>query len=156
MRSAIDPRWVLAAVMGLALPACNTGDGDDDAAMDEDTGTSGEGTSATDGEESVDETGDGASDGASDGAGASGSSGGSEETGEDLGPWDSLEERPCPEDSILTYENFGGPFMLNFCTGCHQSMLPADMRQDAPLEVNFDDIEDIRVWADRIWARSAD
>lgn len=148
MRCAVDPRWVLAAAIGLALPACNNDDGDDDAAMDEDTGTSGgEGTSATHGEESAD--------GSGDATGTSGGSG-SEETGEDLGPWDSLEERPCPEDSILTYENFGGPFMLNFCTGCHQSMLPADMRQDAPLEVNFDDVDDVRAWADRIWARSAD
>ena len=73
-----------------------------------------------------------------------------------MGPWSSLDERPCPEDSILTYENFGGPFMLSYCTGCHHSRLPADMRQMAPIDVNFDDIDDVRAWADRIWIRSAD
>ncbi|MBL4687632.1 MAG: hypothetical protein JKY37_23755 [Nannocystaceae bacterium] len=46
---------------------------------------------------------------------------GSDESGDtsNEGPWDSLEERPCPEDSFVTYENFGWPHMLTFCTGCH-------------------------------------
>lgn len=134
---------MLALVVGLGLPGCTGDEGDDDGvAMDESTGTAG-------GDET---TGGTAEDGTADETGSAGS----DETGENLGPWDSLAERPCPEDSILTYENFGGPFMLNFCTGCHQSMLPADMRQDSPIEVNFDDIDDVREWSDRIWARAAD
>lgn len=72
------------------------------------------------------------------------------------GPWPSLEERPCPDDSFLTYESFGGPFMLTYCTGCHHTRLPADQRQGAPIEVNFDDLEDIRERADRIWGRAGD
>lgn len=74
----------------------------------------------------------------------------------DEGPWDSLAERPCPEDSFVTFENFGWPHMLTFCNGCHSDMLPADMRQGAPIEINFGSIEDVRAHADRIWARAAD
>ena len=91
-------------------------------------------------------------------------SGGSEGTADETGndstagndTYDNLDERPCPDDSFLTYESFGGPFMLSYCTGCHHSRLPADQRQGAPIEANFDDLEAIRSWADRIWARAAD
>ncbi len=57
-------------------------------------------------------------------------------------------ETPQPpsecETSILTYENFGEPFMLDWCRGCHAEGVPADMRQDAPLALNFDDLGTIR------------
>ncbi|MCH9687756.1 MAG: hypothetical protein K0V04_40375 [Deltaproteobacteria bacterium] len=76
--------------------------------------------------------------------------------GEPMGPWNNLEERPCPDDNFLTYENFGGPFMLTYCTGCHGSGVPADMRQMAPLGVDFDDVEDVRTHAVNIWALAAD
>ena len=71
-------------------------------------------------------------------------------------PYASLAERPCPEDSVLTYENFGGPFMLGWCNGCHTSGLPEADRQGAPLGSDFDDITLIRAHKDRIWARSGD
>ena len=48
------------------------------------------------------------------------------------------------ETSILTYENFGEPFMLDWCRGCHAEGLPADMRQGAPSALNFDDLSTIR------------
>lgn len=86
-------------------------------------------------------------------------SGGDDEGGDegpDEGPWASLAERPCPEDSSLSYESFGGPFMLNWCNGCHSADLPEGMRQNAPLGVDFNTLEDIRRQADRIWARSGD
>ncbi len=70
--------------------------------------------------------------------------------------YDNLDDRPCPEDSFLTFENFGAMFFLNYCTGCHASGLPADQRQGAPVEVNFDDIGDIRQWDGVIWGRAAD
>lgn len=72
------------------------------------------------------------------------------------GPWASLDERPCPEDSILTSENFGAPFMLTYCNGCHSSSLGADERADAPLDMNFDTLADVRAQAPRIWMRAAD
>ncbi|MEM6995452.1 MAG: hypothetical protein AAF721_33390, partial [Myxococcota bacterium] len=79
-----------------------------------------EGSTSDDGE---------ASTGAADGSGSSGDP-------IDEGPWDTFEERPCPDDSFVTFENFGWPHMLTFCNGCHSSMLPADMRQGAPIEIN--------------------
>lgn len=70
--------------------------------------------------------------------------------------WNKLSERPCPEDSYLSWENAGGPYMLTYCTGCHSSELPANQRQGAPAGINFDSIDDVRTWAPRIWARAAD
>jgi len=74
----------------------------------------------------------------------------------DDGPWDSLDERPCPTDSFLTYENFGGPFVNNNCTGCHHSALADGERQNAPPGSDFETVALIRTHADRIWARSGD
>ena len=68
----------------------------------------------------------------------------------------SLGERPCPPDSALTAEDFGGPFMLTYCTGCHHASLPAGERAGAPLGVDFETLTKIRAQADRIWARSGD
>lgn len=67
-----------------------------------------------------------------------------------------LVERACPEDSFVTYEDFGGPFMSTWCTGCHASDMPEGMRQEAPLGVDFDTLEAVRARADRIWMRAAD
>jgi len=68
----------------------------------------------------------------------------------------SLDERPCPDDSTLSYENFGGPFVLSWCSGCHASALPEGDRQGAPVGSDFDSGEQIREAAPRIWSRSAD
>jgi hypothetical protein len=69
---------------------------------------------------------------------------------------ETLAERPCPDDSWLTFEDFGGPFLYDWCTGCHSSDMPDGQRQGAPLTVDFDTLEDARAWADRIWARAGD
>lgn len=53
-------------------------------------------------------------------------------------------------DSTLDYATFGAPFMRNWCTGCHGSGLPTDMRQDAPVDINFDHVEDVRAMAIRV------
>ena len=73
-----------------------------------------------------------------------------------MGPFDSLAERPCPPDSVLTYDNFGGPFVLNWCAGCHSAGLPQDARAGATVGVDFDTIDDIRAQSDRMWARAGD
>jgi hypothetical protein len=70
--------------------------------------------------------------------------------------WNTFDERPCPEDSELTWENFGGPFVLTYCTGCHHSELPAGMRQDAPQSIDFENVALVRDHAPRVWARAAD
>lgn len=77
--------------------------------------------------------------------------------GADLdGGWASLAERPCPPDSTLTWENFGGAFVLDYCTGCHGRARGEGERQGAPIEVIFDDPASIRMLADRIWRMAAD
>ena len=67
-----------------------------------------------------------------------------------------LEDRECPPDSVLTFENFGGPFISSYCAGCHAKDLPEGMRQEAPLDVDFDTLDATRAWAKRIWARAGD
>lgn len=72
------------------------------------------------------------------------------------GTFETFAERPCPDDSTLTYDNFGEGFMLNWCTGCHHSDLRPDMRQNAPMNVDLNTVEDVRTHAERIWVRSGD
>ncbi len=60
---------------------------------------------------------------------------------------------PCA-DSTLDYQTFGAPFMRNWCTGCHGSGLPTDMRQDAPEDINFDHVEDVRRMAMQVKAKA--
>jgi len=49
--------------------------------------------------------------------------------------------------SFLRYDNFGAPFMVNWCRSCHSASLAADMRQQAPAEINFDSLSEIRHWS---------
>ena len=57
---------------------------------------------------------------------------------------------PACEQSFLTYESFGEAFFLDWCRGCHSADVIGDMRQDAPVDVNFDTLRDIRAYRDRI------
>lgn len=70
--------------------------------------------------------------------------------------WSSLEERPCPSDSTLTYENFGEPFLLAWCNGCHSAPLPEESRLGAPLGIDFDTLGSVRALAPRMWTRAGD
>ncbi len=63
-------------------------------------------------------------------------------------------EPACGTDPPLSFENFGGPFFLNWCTGCHSSALAEGVRGDAPLEVNFDTLEGIRAHSGLIRLRA--
>jgi uncharacterized membrane protein len=58
------------------------------------------------------------------------------------------------ETSYLDYENFGAPFVIDWCRGCHSSAVPAGMRQKAPADANFDTLEQVRTWKDKIAARA--
>lgn len=71
-------------------------------------------------------------------------------------PYESFAERPCPPDSALTWENFGQPYMLSWCTSCHSSALDEAHRAEAPVGIDFDDLDGVRAQAERIWARSGD
>ena len=59
------------------------------------------------------------------------------------------------EKSYLDYNNFGAPFVINWCRGCHSSWIPQGQRQKAPMTVNFDTADDVQTWAERIEARAA-
>jgi uncharacterized membrane protein len=73
---------------------------------------------------------------------------------DDLGDIVPVDPDAC-ESTYLDYQNFGAPFVTNWCRGCHSSALPDGMRQKAPKDVNFDDEADVRAWAPRIAARAA-
>lgn len=61
---------------------------------------------------------------------------------------------PDCDRSFLSYDNFGSPFIVNWCRACHSAGLPLDMRQQAPAGVNFDTLGEIRTWSRPI-ARTA-
>jgi hypothetical protein len=61
-----------------------------------------------------------------------------------LGP---LTMSECPQGSTLTYENFGKPFMENYCTRCHSTKVMGDDRQGAPTFHDFDSLFGVKaVW----------
>ena len=59
------------------------------------------------------------------------------------------------QTSYLRYDNFGQPFTLDWCRGCHSSAIPAGMRQKAPPGVDFDTFADVQHWRERIQLRVA-
>lgn len=67
----------------------------------------------------------------------------------------SLEDYPCPPGGTgLTYDNFGKPFMQEYCNRCHSA--PDGQRNGAPDDFVFDTHADVIAHADRIFARAAD
>jgi uncharacterized membrane protein len=67
---------------------------------------------------------------------------------------DQFEEALCPEEGTeLTYENFGRDLVGSECQSCHAT--GAADRRGAPSHVTFDDLEEVRDWAPRIYERSA-
>lgn len=79
---------------------------------------------------------------------------GSDDTG---GAATAIVGRPCPEDSALTWSNFGEATMLTHCVGCHSEHLAEGTpRGQAPLGVDFNSHARTQAWLERIHARSAD
>jgi hypothetical protein len=65
----------------------------------------------------------------------------------------------CPPQSVLTFENFGEPFLMTWCTPCHSSHLadigdPND-RQDAPVGADFDTYDHYIDWDAKVYDRAA-
>jgi hypothetical protein len=57
----------------------------------------------------------------------------------------------CPDDAgMLTYEDFGQPFMEAYCTRCHSSELSGDARNSAPAGHDFDTLEGILLVGDHV------
>lgn len=57
---------------------------------------------------------------------------------------------PYCDQSFLRYDNFGSPFIVNWCRACHSIEIPSGMRQEAPIDVNFDTLDEIRARSNRI------
>jgi cytochrome c1 len=49
----------------------------------------------------------------------------------------------CPDNSTLTYTNFGKQFFENYCLRCHSEKVTGDARMMAPADHNFDQLSDI-------------
>jgi uncharacterized membrane protein len=60
----------------------------------------------------------------------------------------------CPEDSPLTYENFGQAFVQAYCLRCHSETTAPGARHGAPSDTNFDTLAQLRHHAHHIdeWA----
>lgn len=56
----------------------------------------------------------------------------------------------CPPGSTLTYQSFGQTFMGTYCLRCHNEALSGSARKDAPADVNFNTVEQIRAEAGEI------
>ncbi len=61
---------------------------------------------------------------------------------------------PCVHDPPLDHDNFGDPFLEQFCNGCHSQLVPPDHRNGAPEGVDFDEYALVMQWAVRIEART--
>jgi uncharacterized membrane protein len=48
------------------------------------------------------------------------------------------------DTSYLSYDNFGAPYMSDWCRGCHSADLAPAMRQGAPVTVDLDTLDEIR------------
>jgi hypothetical protein len=71
---------------------------------------------------------------------------------------------PCPEDNVISWENFADTWIEQQCTNCHSAQLLEGQRADAPLGVDFGpDVEDgvgsdyamVRFWANNMFLRAA-
>lgn len=67
-----------------------------------------------------------------------------------------IQGRDCPKSSPLTYESFGAPFFLDYCTGCHSSKVAEADRRGAPVGVDFDTLDGIRSKLAKIYGRAGD
>jgi uncharacterized membrane protein len=54
------------------------------------------------------------------------------------------DEEFCRDAPLLTWNNFGRGFVTQHCQSCHGSEVEGEDRNEAPLDVNFDTVE--QVW----------
>lgn len=64
-----------------------------------------------------------------------------------LAPACGADTDPTCAQSYLRYDNFGSPFIINWCRACHSADAPPDMRQQAPADINLDSLSEIRRWS---------
>lgn len=62
------------------------------------------------------------------------------------------ESAPCGD---LSYQNFGADFFASYCLRCHNEELVGDAaRTDAPTGINYNTLNDIRMFQNRIRLRA--
>jgi cytochrome c5 len=61
----------------------------------------------------------------------------------------------CPDNSTLTYDNFGKEFMTKYCLRCHSSKVTGAARNMAPADHNFDTLAEIDLLAKHIDEKAA-
>ncbi|HKP55443.1 MAG TPA: hypothetical protein VJV78_01910 [Polyangiales bacterium] len=71
---------------------------------------------------------------------------------EDVGPNSGA---TCPDDSKLTYANFGENFFKSYCLRCHSKNVTGDKRMGAPADHNFDTLAEIELVAMHIDQKAA-
>jgi len=73
-----------------------------------------------------------------------------------VGPACGADTDPTCAQSYLRYDNFGSPFIVSWCRACHSAGAPPDMRQQAPADINFDSLSEIRHWSLQIRLTAGD
>jgi uncharacterized membrane protein len=56
----------------------------------------------------------------------------------------------CPDNSTLSYDNFGKDFMSKYCLRCHSTKVTGAARMMAPADHNFDTLAEIALLAEHI------
>ena len=79
-----------------------------------------------------------------------------DESGAEPGIEGPIDGRDCPPDSTLTADNFGMPFVLTWCAGCHNADLTEEERAGAPLGIDLDTLDATQEHLLRVYARPAD
>ena len=61
----------------------------------------------------------------------------------------------CTSDTPMTWENFGQGFFATYCLGCHSAEVTGAYRFDAPVGVDFDDLESMKPFWNATWVQVA-
>jgi uncharacterized membrane protein len=61
----------------------------------------------------------------------------------------------CPPSGAPTAQDFGQAFLQDYCLSCHGASVSGPARGGAPVDVNFDTLEDVRRWRESIDAHAA-
>jgi uncharacterized membrane protein len=65
-------------------------------------------------------------------------------------------DEPTAECASLRYDAVAEPFVASWCRGCHSAALPPQERQRAPIDVTFENHDELVRWAPRLRVRVVD